>query len=277
MEHYDSAEVGARLADAVEAAAAAGQQAASVARASALEQDSTTTAAAAAEQQLTQQLPRMAGARLVQCLLPGGWAFWLAARGSAFAAPALVAPAGGLSLLSVTATGATDPQNGGGAGGEGAPGGVLNLVVDARGMVCQVSALARRGSPLAAAAPVLRRLVGLPFSYLAAGLGLDQTVLARAAGPGHAPVEAGVDVAAALLGARWAEALRHDGLGALREVLLRRCICAREGGGASRGESQQGAVEGVVAAEVVAWVQAAPAGELEGMKQRLLAVDGLAS
>jgi hypothetical protein len=295
LENYSSAEVGARLADALAAAAAGAAQAPAPAAAAAVAaiadgsdaeaekpgasggfpSGANAAAATAAGEQMPQvpPLPRLARARLARCALPGGWAFWLAARGAAFAGPALVAPPGGVSLLSFAAAAGGAGQPTGQAGGEAAPSpqtGVLSLVLDAQGAVVQAAALARRSSALAGAAPALARLVGLPFAYVQAGLGLAApAALSRAAGPGRGPVDVGPAAAAALAAAPWAEALAHDGFDGLRAALLQGL--GQHGGGDGGGGAEGARVEGAVAAGLVALVRGALPGELEGLKRPLAA------
>ncbi|GBF89012.1 hypothetical protein Rsub_01511 [Raphidocelis subcapitata] len=232
LENHNSAEVGARLADAI-AAAATGPHAA--------------PAAAAAANTRPPALPAARGA---SCRLPGGWAFSLAARGEALAAPSLAAPPGGASLLSAAAGGA---------------GGLLSIVTDAAGCIRQACAVARDGSALAGLLPSLPVLVGLPLSYLG---------LQPPAGAGRAPAEVPADVAAAL-SEPWAEALLHDGFGALRVAMLSAARAARERGGAvsvaaGAGGGEAGAgLEARLAAAAVTFLEGVPAGELPSLRAGL--------
>jgi hypothetical protein len=289
LEHYSSREVGARLADAVAAAADAA---------------AATSGGGGGGSASGDALPRLGAARATACALPGGWAFAVAARGACMAAPSLVAPPGGISLISccgggasgaaaaaVATAGPAEGVDGAGDGvGSGAPpggsvsqtgGGVMSIVIDGNGEICQAAWLGpRAGSPVSTSA--LAALVGLPISYVAEGMGLQQQAKAFATAAqgsggggggaavlGRQPVEVGADLAARLA-QPWAELLLHDGFAALREVLLAR----GRGGGAAAGDGDGAGVgAGVgteaVAAAVVEVVGGAPAGEMAGLRRRL--------
>ena len=274
LEDYCSLEVGARLADAVAAAAHApppsGAPLAPSGSGRELACDGGAPAGPeAAGAQQGGRLPRLAAAKELAARLPGGWAFTIAARGAAAAAPTLVAPPGGASLLSKAA--------GGGEGGEAAaPAGVVSLVVGASGEILQAAALANAAAPgdgaLAALAPRLGALVGLSYSWVAAGLGLPPAAeLLGARGPGRAPAEAGVDVAARLA-EPWAELLLHDALPGVRA----RLAAAALGGGGGRGGGG-GAAAAAASAAVVRAVAAAPAGELPALAAALAEARGAAA
>jgi len=211
LEHHNSREVGARLADAVASAATCRPGG-----------DNSEISAT------VRPLPSLTAARAVSCRLPGGWSFFLAACGAAMAAPTLVAPQGGTSLLSCSAVEGVNDEAAGeqqpAAEAEPAAGSpvkeALSLIIGSRGEVCQVAALARDGSRLSALAPALSGLIGLPFTYLAEGLGLQQL-----AGLGRAPFEVAFDLAARLQQG-WAGVVLHDEFEGLREK-LQLAACAR--------------------------------------------------
>lgn len=232
QEHYSSSELGTALAAAL---------------------TRRLTAEPSEQQRTQQQLPVLQQAKVLSCRLPLGQAFVFAGCPAAIAAPSLAPPAGGRSFVSVCRQpqqqGATMHSRAGGdeaavAAPAAAVSGVLNLCVNARGEVHHAAYLGSQAPPLQLAA-----LVGLPLSYVAAGLGLPtpmaepcgSTAAAAAAAKGL-PVgavpgaEPGVyllqqDLAAALC-QPWAALLWHDGLCGLRQQLLQRC-----GGGSSDGGS----------------------------------------
>jgi hypothetical protein len=236
LENYNSAEVGACLADAV-AAAATGWR---VNR--------------ACEAPVAKAWPRALRAALgASCRLPGGWSFSLAARGEAMAAPSLVAPPGGASLLSAA---------------DGGAGGLLSIVTEPGGCIRQACAVARDGSSLADLLTSLPGLVGLPLSYLG---------LQPPAGAARGPLEVATDVAAAL-SEPWAEALLHDGFGALRAAMLSAAEAGQERGGemgqaaaAARWCEAEGGVEARIAAAVSAFVDARGPEDLPRLREGLSA------
>lgn len=154
-EHYNSSELGEELAEAIlrrfQNVHAAGLQ---LHAAEAMKE---------AAQQQTDQLPALQQGKVVGCRLPGEQAFlWAGCAGTA-AAPGLAPPAGGCTLLS----------KGCGSGEQAC---VLAMVLDEGSRVQQVAFMGRQDSLEAAAARKLMGLAGLPFSYLAGGLSLPDSL-----------------------------------------------------------------------------------------------------
>lgn len=228
-EHYNSSELGEELAEAIlrrfQGVHAAGLQPCAA------------EAMKEAAQQQPDQLPALQQAKVVGCRLPGGQAFlWAGCAGTAAATPGLAPPAGGCTLLS----------KGCGSGEQAC---VLAMVLDEGSRVQQAAFVGSQDSLEAAAARRLMGLAGLPFSYLAAGLSLpdslsEHLVLATQLQPdsedgsGAEQVPAGVspgpepgvwvlekDVLAAVQ-QPWAELLLHEDFPLLREQLL---VCADGG------------------------------------------------
>lgn len=192
QEQHDSSELGVRLADAILARIAAPGGAASGAGAAA-------TAGAAASRGVD-QLPELTRAKVVSCRLPGGLVFGLAGCPAAIAAPMLEPPPGGCSLLS-TSTGADGGRC------------LVNICLDARSIITNVACLGQLQQ--LQRTPSLAGLVGLPFSYLGAGLSLPDRLAAQLQGPSSTSMLQ--DVLTRMQDADGVFVLKQDVLAALRQ------------------------------------------------------------
>jgi hypothetical protein len=297
LAHYSSREAGARLADSIAAAAgaAAGAHGGEAPEPAAAGQRNDDEGGCAGD-----TLPSLQEARIEGCDLPGGWSFALAARGSHMAAPALVAPPGGVSVLSHCCGGASGGGAVEGAGGQApetagsAACGVTSIVVGADGRTCQAAFLGPRVS--APAPERLAALVGLHAAYAAEGLGLQHVlrgflpagaarsagaaaaaaVAAPAAGGVRQPVVVDADLAARLA-APWADLFALDGGAMVRREISGAAAAARSGrrGGLLTGVVGQEAVDpagaaAAAAAIVIGMVEAAPPGDLCRLRRRIL-------
>lgn len=208
-EHYDSCELGAALGDAVLARVAGGGS-------------SPGNRSLGCQQDGCAHLPQLQRAKTVSCRLPGSaQVFLFAASPAAIAAPRLAPPVGGCTLISC----ASDRSS------------VLSVCLDASDTI---HAIGYVGLPDEAPprAGQLANLVGLPLSYIAAGLGLPDRLAAQlaahgdgaaglpmedlqASAPGDGP---GVFVlqrdALDALRQPWAQMLWHDSFPDLRRALL---------------------------------------------------------
>jgi hypothetical protein len=227
-EHYNSCELGVKLAEAILGRFQGAHTTAHQPHAAAEAVDK-----AAAQQQQPDQLPALQQGKVAGCRLPGGQAFLCAgAAGTAAASPGLAPPAGGCTLLSK------------GCGSKADQACVLAMILDEGSRLQQVAFVGSQDTPEAAAARGLMGLVGLPFSYLAGGLNLpeslsEQLLLATQlqtesedSSVGAEQVPAGVspgpepgvwvverDVLAALQ-QPWAQLLLHEDFLLLREQLV---------------------------------------------------------
>jgi len=175
QEHYNSSELGVALADAIIRRFASLQPALSGAAAlttSGSKQppgSSAVTAPASgpkeAEQQAPQQqpdrLPPLQQGKVLGCRMPGGQVFTFCGCPAAVAGPQLQPPPGGCTVLSCT----------------GDKAGVLSICLDGRSSIHHVAFVGASESSGAMTAATMTGLVGLPFSYVAAGLGLPDMLV----------------------------------------------------------------------------------------------------
>lgn len=187
MEHYNSQEVGTHLAEAL--------------------------IASVDGQACPGQLPPMSAAKVVGCMIPGGWSFALAASPAAAAHRDTHPPPGGKALISKGELG------------------VVRLVLDAQSHIHSIAYL----GPQPPQALKLASLVGLPISYVKEELGLSDSTLQLSAADGAVSmsglmtkdhVTLGVEVSQdvlSVLSQPWGELLYHDGFAALHKQLLKQC------------------------------------------------------
>jgi hypothetical protein len=289
QEHYNSCELGVELAEAIAGrfqlpqaslhSTPATQQWGSAQRAEASSSNSNKGVAYSAFAQTgehTDGLPVLQDGKVLGCTLPSGQVFLCCSCPDAAAAPVLTPPSGGCTLLS---------SSGGGDGGGGNNAYVLSISLDAASHMCQVAYVGSPGTAAAATAAKTMGLVGLPFSYIAAGLGLpdslseqlltaeENAVDVRVLGendkglqqvPGlTAGPETGVwfverDVLAAMQ-QPWAQLLFHADFSQLRQQLLTAGAEAAE----SKVEQDQGSVEQEVQQLVVEFLRS-HRGQLDG-------------
>uniref|UniRef100_A0A383WNS6 Cilia- and flagella-associated protein 61 N-terminal domain-containing protein n=1 Tax=Tetradesmus obliquus TaxID=3088 RepID=A0A383WNS6_TETOB len=183
-EHYSSTDVGASLAAAIvdklaSPAAAEGTSSSSKSSSSRLPAS-------------PGQLPPLTQGRVMGCRLPGGRVFAFAGCPAAVASPGLAPPPGGRSLISKCSN---SSSNGAGADAS-SDAAVINICIDGEDVIHHVAYL----GPGAAAAAKLAGLVGLPFSYLAAGLQLPAKQTSSSQSRAAATDSAAADAAAAALG-----------------------------------------------------------------------------
>lgn len=123
------------------------------------------------------QLPPLQQGKVLGCKLPGGQVFAFAGCPAAVAKPSLAPPTGGRSLISkpmtaAAAAGCSEQDNaeadGAAKGASQQAVGVINICLDGNDMIHHVAYL----GPQAPTAAKLAGLVGLPFSYLSAALGV---------------------------------------------------------------------------------------------------------
>lgn len=221
-----------------------------------------------AEQQQVQHqgqhdaLPALWEGKMVGCRLPSGQIFLCGGCADAAAAPLLTPPPGGCTLISRT----EDKSS------------VLGIALDANSIVYQVAYVGSQGSAEAAAADRVMGLVGLPFSYVAAGLGLPDRLSEMLAPPdgelftaelrvsGESDVQQGPAVPGVSAGPEmpkvwllekdvlaelqkpWAELLFHEDFPNLRQQLVAGSVGAQvvaggEGSSAAEEDVQQLVVE----------------------------------
>lgn len=268
QEHYSSCELGVKLAEAIvgrfqspqalQCSAPAAQPGAAQHPEASSSNNSKGGTEPASEQAGVQsdRLPALQEGKVLGCTLPSGQIFLCCSCPDAAAAPALTPPNGGCTLISIS-----------GSGGDKAC--VLSISLDAASHIREVAYMGSQGTDDAATAAKIMGLVGLPFSYIASGLGLpdaisehlaaiaeENAVGVRVSGesdqgvqqvPGlSAGSEVGVwlvekDVLAAMQHP-WAQLLFHADFSKLRQQLLT--------GGAEAAESKVEQVQGSVEQKV---------------------------
>lgn len=184
QEHYNSSELGVALADAIirrfnslqpvlSAGAAAlttsgSKQPRGSSAATAPTSGPEEVAAQQAPQQQLDQLPPLQQGKVLGCRMPGGQVFTFCGCPAAVAAPQLQPPPGGCTVLSCTADKA----------------GVLSICLDEHSSIHHVAFMGTAESSGAMTAAMMTGLVGLPFSYVAAGLGLPDMLASHLAATG---------------------------------------------------------------------------------------------
>jgi hypothetical protein len=116
------------------------------------------------------QLPALKQAKVLGCRMPGGHVLLCGCTAAAASGPEFTPPPGGCTLVSSSSDKAS----------------VIAMTLDAASTVHQVSFLGAAASVDASTAAGLVRLAGIPFSYLAAGLGLPDTLATQLAGVSQA-------------------------------------------------------------------------------------------
>jgi hypothetical protein len=280
QEHYSSCELGVKLAEAIvgrfqlpqallhttPATQWGGTQHAEGSSSSNSNKGSAGSASAQTGEQ-TDRLPALQEGKVLGCTLPSGQIFLCCSCPDAAVAPVLTPPDGGCTLVSSSGGGSCDNAC------------VLSISLDAASHIREVAYVGSPGTAEAATAAKIMGLVGLPFSYIAAGLGLpdglseqlaavaeENAVSVRVSGESDQGVqqvpagltagpEAGVwlvetDVLAGMQ-QPWAQLLFHADFSQFRQKLLTAGAEAAE----SKVEQEQGSVEQEVRQLVVDCLQ----------------------